>query len=256
MKATIFVRSYWKDFPWLHYCLRSIRKFARGFDVKVVVPGEKVELLSNLTEDLCVYNGSGMMRAMLAALDADCICPNADLIFFLDCDCIFTKPVTPQDYLVGNKIVLPVASYVALRASPDAGDRERAELWPATMKAALGFEPSISAMCRMPVVHHRSVFERTRCEIQSATGKTAKEYLLSLPDEFPWKFSEFEALGLIAYSTRLCEDFYYPVDASIDPPTRGHAGGRFGAQFRNVNCYWSHGGITQQIKAEMESILA
>ena len=39
MTCDILIRSYYKDFGWLRYALRSIRKYCRGFSkVIVVVP--------------------------------------------------------------------------------------------------------------------------------------------------------------------------------------------------------------------------
>ena len=254
MKSTIFIRTYVKDFPWLHYCLRSIRKFCTGFDVVVVVPDDgKQSWLANIDAHVIAYEyvpGKGMMTAMNAALDADDICPEAEYIFFVDCDCIFTRPVTPEDYFHEGKIVLPVTSYVELAALPET--KSRAELWQPAMKAALGYEPTLSTMCRIPVVHHRSIFAQTRAAIQQHTGKSARDYLLSFPDQFPWKFSEFEALGCTALGW---SSLYYTVDAEAYDPRRPGTG-LYAAKFKNVNCYWSHAGITQQVRAEMEGILS
>lgn len=255
MRSVIFVRSYWRDFPWLHYCLRSIRKFCTGFDVKVVVQDERAELLRNVDADICTYHappGKGMVAAMNVALDADIICPNAEYIFFVDSDCIFTKSVIPEDYFRDGKVILPVVSFANLRESEDAGERRRAELWQPATEAALGWTPEYSTMCRIPVVHHRDVFEKTRFAITDHVHQSVKHYLLSLPNEFPWRFSEFEALGAVAmgwsslYRTEECEPRIVGVGA----------GGPYSAKFQNVNCYWSHGGISLPIRAEMEGILA
>ena len=255
VKSTILIRTYYKDFPWLHFCLRSIKKFCTGFDVKIVVPRVRTEALQNieasLFENIHYYDfvpNKGMMTAMNAALDADLICPDSDYIFFLDCDCIFTKPVTPADYFHNGLIVLPVVPFSELAKSADEGERMRATLWPSTVEVAIGWKPFMSTMCRMPVIHHRSVFSATRAMIQTHTGKRPLDYLLSFDNEFPWKFSEFETIGAIADTSPL----YQEVGPDYDPriPFGLHS-----AKFKNVNCYWSHSGITQQVRAEMEYIL-
>jgi NDP-sugar pyrophosphorylase family protein len=39
MNVPIFIRCFWKDAPWLHYCIRSLKKYAQGFsEIVVTVP--------------------------------------------------------------------------------------------------------------------------------------------------------------------------------------------------------------------------
>lgn len=267
MKSVLFIRSCPRDYPWLHYCLRSIQKFATGFDIQLVIPNHNVHFLPPIARKgiddgsikAMMYNehdGKGMLQSMLCALEADLICPDHEFFYFFDSDCIFTKPVSPSSYIDFNnhKLLFPIESYTNLASDPDAGKRARLK-WQSATERAIGWQPQHSTMVRMPVVHHRDVFQYCRSIMSAHTGKRPSEYVLGFEGSgYEGEFSEFEALGAVAlYSI---PEKYHVCDASIDPFHRGGAGGRHSARFDKVQCYWSHGGISPQIRAEIETILA
>lgn len=234
-KTEIFIVTYSKDSEWLKHCLRSIRKFARGFSgVTVAAPSRDL----NVIQPVCCDNlpasslktfdeveGKGMLHHMAIKCMADEFCPEAEYILHTDSDCIFIEPVTPADYFVDGKPVLLKEHFDRFR------DKHPGILkWKACAEDALGFSVSHETMRRHPAVHPKWLYYLVRQRVEKVHNRPFLDYVLSKQNEYPQGFTEFPTLGgfaLAMYPTR-----YHWIDTGEVLPPKDKL-----AQF------WSHGGL-------------
>ena len=211
-KVEIFIVSYLKDLDYLKYCLRSIQKFASGFSgLTILVPSveaEEFRWMGALGFNVRHYKAPEdrnywHLAHQLQKCRADEWCPNADWILHMDSDCIFTEPVTPQDYFVHGRAVLLYRHYSQLKDTP----------WQATVEAALKHPAPCLTMIRHPSVYHRDLYQITRRLIEKANGKNFDDYVMSCKPSFPWGFSEFSTMGTVAMHPQ-CRDNYHFIDVA------------------------------------------
>ena len=108
-----FCRTYARDADRLRYLLRSIEKFANGFDGIVVACPEaslgaifKTALDFHNVEVLpCNTSDYDFIAQQITKLTAYRYC-DADVIVHIDSDCIFTKPFSPADLYHDDRILL------------------------------------------------------------------------------------------------------------------------------------------------------
>lgn len=212
MNCEIFIRSYKKDREWLGYCMRSINKFCKGFSgVTVVVPKEDERLFDfanprNYSLKLYDCNQSKpMMDCMVQACLADLYCPNADLIFHVDSDCVFTSPVTPETYMTNGLPQLPVRTFESM-------GENLATCWRKPTQDALGILVTHETMVRHPEVYHRELYASMRDRVECVHGKPFKDYVMGFQERFPWGFAEFPALGM--WALHADNDRYSIIDVS------------------------------------------
>lgn len=206
MKVEIFIVSCAKHFSWLEYALRSIAEFADGFSrTTILIPrGQEQELPEDIraptfgTVPQRIQLGDewpekGFLWHMAQIMRADEWCPEADFILHTDSDCLFTEPVTPDDYFVDGKPVLYYEKFASIaRKHPEVG------VWQSVVQECLPFPVRYETMRRHPAVHHRSVYAKAREQIESKTKKPSDEYIASCRNEFPQSFCEFVTLGNVA----------------------------------------------------------
>jgi hypothetical protein len=214
LKTEIFIVSVAKHFDWLEYCLRSIQKFASGFSgVTLLVPSDDhqkaigVANCYNSQVPLSVLHGpewpgKGMLWHMAQKMRADEWCKGADFVLHIDSDCMFTEPVTPEDYFVDGKPVLMHASFEWLVKAQQAN----LSMWKEAAERALGWEVTQETMRRHPAVHHHSLYVTARQCIEAHTGMKCDDYIQSCENQFPQTFAEFPTLGAVAL--KVFPDFY------------------------------------------------
>lgn len=205
-KVDIFIVSFKGHYPWLNFALQSIGRFASGFNLtRVLVPlGQEDELhqmlntIPNRPANLTVCAGNewpdkGMLWHMAQIMRADEWCPGADFILHTDSDCLFTEPVTPEDYFVDGKPVLYYEKFASIiKKHPEVG------LWKEVTQGCLPFSVKYETMRRHPAVHPPHVYRKAVEQIQMKTGKPMDEYISSCRNEFPNGFCEFNTLGNVA----------------------------------------------------------
>ena len=213
----ILIVSFKRDFEFVKYNLRSIKKFARGFSgTTIVIPSTDEELFQTLKPEFdfklrafVEEPKKGMLDHMVAICSADRFC-ESEYILHTDSDCIFTEPVTPSDYFQDGKPVLLCRPYSVV-ASIEPGH----ERWQAVASRALGFEVTHDYMVRHPAVHHRSIYPALRNFIRNVQNKPFREYVLSGSNEYPQGFCEFVTLG--AYARKFHPDLYTFIDIGDKP---------------------------------------
>jgi len=240
MKCEIFIVSFRRDFSYLMFCLGSIKKFAVGFTgVTILVPDKDVPVLAPLLHgwkhefpvSVMGFDQASHPRQHLhhciKKCQADQYCPGADYILFLDSDCVFREPVTPDDYIIDERPVLLIESYTALESRKDP-----ACCWKKGTAEVLGFVPEFATMLRHPTVYHKYFLNKFRSYIECVHISPFEKYALSCDPSFPVGFNDFNNLN--SYVHKLYPSFYHIIDLTGHPERRPHD---------KLIQYWSHGPI-------------
>lgn len=246
MTCSIFIKSFPKDFGWLSYCLKSIHKFATGFEEIVVVIPDDSDL--QLTQERVVKipepgpsatsiydHGFGYAYQQVVKMNADkYIRTCSDYICHFDSDCIFTRPVTPQDLMVdGKPLWLMTPFKEILHTDKNLGAHVE------SMRNFSGMDPEFEYMRRHSQVIPRWAYGCFRDYVQTQHGRNFEQWALS--QQFRG-VTEFNFMGQFLH--REFNRFIHFHDT------------RFGVPESYVKQYWSWDGITPEIRAEVERILA
>lgn len=235
MTTDIFIRTYAKDAEWLRYCLRSIQKFCTGFrDLVVVCPEESAEAIRPLAlEFLARFEICPRMHAndyvgqQATKMMADTWC-RSDIICFMDSDTIFIKPFCPDNIAHNGRVRLLKTPYTEVETP-----------WQELTARIVGFPVEFEYMRRHPLSYPTEFLPFARRHISETQGKSFEEFIRDIPGG---RLSEFNALGAIA--DKLKPEMIEWLDTTgIELPELF------------VLQHWSHGGLTPEIKEQMEGIL-
>ncbi len=242
MTTDIFLRSYSGDILWVPYALRSLQKFVTGIrDIIVCVPGKDIAQFSALhfTREKLVPSWfpdvEGYMDQMrdklLSFLHTD-----ADAILFWDSDVIAIRPFSPADLLIDGKprwIVTPYSKLIKADGTPDVP-------WRPITEKAIGRSVEVETMRMHPLMATCQALESFHEFMVKKHGKPLGEYIAEQPYR---EFSEFNACGAWAfyYAPHLFS-WWNTEEKGVPEPF--------------VLQKWSYGGITPEIRAEFERILA
>jgi len=204
----IFIVTYSKDYPYLRWCLKSIAKFARGFNnLHILVPvGDAADLhampelqdVKSYAMPVHIHEGEewpgkGFVWHMFQVMYADNWCMDADFIAHIDPDCIFTEAVTPDDYVKDGKPILRYEYYATL------GIRHPgAAVWQGVVQDCLPFPVDKELMRCHPGVHHRWIYEKTRQIVETHKRIPFEDYMHAGKNEFPHDRCEYNTLGSVA----------------------------------------------------------
>lgn len=233
-ETSILIRTYKGDFDWLPYCLRSIKKFARGFDeIFVITPEQDLPFLKQFSVNGEVLIGvperlPGYIAQQYDKLHAD-VHVDSPFVLHFDSDCVFTQPVTPESFFRDGKPMLLYTPYSEL------GD---AVPWKPIVEKALEFTVENEYMRRLPIVYPWAVYSQLRNYMGSLHQKDLFQYLGEQPHH---AFSEFNVLGAF------CHKFY--ADHLTFVNTQNEVPPALAKQ------YWSWGRVSAITRANMEEIL-
>jgi hypothetical protein len=236
-RSAIFIRSYWKDLPWLQFCLRSIELYCVGFsEVVVVLPRasrawlDRNPLPSTVRVKYCPTYADDYLGQQVTKLFADTYV-NAEFIVHVDADCIFTRPTRPIDlHPDGRPIVVTKRIAELGRTYP----------WRTPTEAFLGCEIILDFMQRPPFAYPRWLYPMIREHCLQRHGMPLDRYILSRP---PRGFSEFNALGAYAWLHHRSR-FDFREAGSPEAPVP------------YCDWHWSWGGLTPGIRAAIAERLA
>lgn len=238
MTTSLFCRSYSKDAQWLRYCLRSLDKFATGFHQKVVVcPVSSHDAIQPIAEefgweyDVCEeLAADDYVGQQATKMLADQWC-SGDVICFIDSDVIFERLFTPASLVdAEGKILLMKTAYNTIECP-----------WQPITEYVVGFPVEFEMMRRMPLAYPRELLKLSREHIEQTHGVSFETFIRGIKGRH---LSEFNAIGAIA--ERFMPDRFHWIDTNS------------GEEFPPLLCtqHWSWGGITPEIAAETERILA
>lgn len=240
MKTEILIVTYAKDFPYLEWCLKSVSKFARGFErINILIPTGNRDLMTVLLYGVAQthplpfpiliqtydeWPGKGMLHHDFQIMNADKWCSSADFIAHIDADCIFTASVTPDTYIVNGKPLLRFEPFARL------GNRHAGVMcWKPCTERCLPFPIEHETMRCHPEVYHRRLYAVARDLIAYKLGHSLEEYLRTRPNDKADWFCEFNALGNVALKAHPHE--YTAVEQFSDAVTPKNY----------LQQFWSHG---------------
>ena len=232
MTTAIFIKSYPKDFEWLRYCLKSINKFATGFSEIVLVIPEGTDYPGTAERVVKVEEKApGYMWQQVCKMYADQY-TTADNISFVDADCVFTEPVTPETFMTDGKPDWLHTPWEKIAATTRAA-------WGDVMRRCIGQEAPAEFMRRHPQLIPRWALQEFRGFVADRHGVSLEHYIMNQPSGH---FSEFNCIGFYLW---LChhDKIHWMNTEDYLPPTV-------------LTQRWSHGGITPEIRAEIEAVLA
>jgi len=250
--------SHRKDAEWFMYSAKSYAKFARGFRGAVCV----VPIQDTLQfEPICSENHIQVLGVeewkdkpflwhMMIKCIADKILRNCGRIFHMDSDAVFAQPVTPADWCVGDKILLPYTPYDAFLKRPIIEGEMESFMgltgrkvdfslgqynWRFAVEFALGHRVERECMAWMPIVHHYEVYAKMRELLDTRFPEIKWDgHVRSGPNCHPQTFAEFNTLGAVAH--KYFEDLYewYNLEGRPYP------------FYGKVIQSWSHGGMDKK----------
>lgn len=236
MNCDIFIRSYYKDFVWLRYALRSIEKFCKGFSrIIVVVPESSRQRLDWLglargEAIICPDYRDDYLGQQVTKLTADAF-TSADFICHIDSDCVFRQPTRPQDLLEEGKPRVLMAPYS--RLDPHVP-------WKPLVEGLLLQPVEYEFMRIPPYTFPRWLYQAFREHVALLHGRSLEDYVLNQP---PRGFSEFNALSAFAFHYH-ASTFHW-IDENNWPLQKHHC-----------QVHWSWGGMDDKIKEQLEALLA
>lgn len=238
MNTSIFIRSYNKDFEWLFYCVRSIRKFCSGFsEVVLVVPdGQQVQLTEAITSridrlHLVKERTRGYLDQQITKLQANRY-TDAGQILYVDSDCLFVAPATPETFMRDGRPILPKTRYDVFRRHQErTGEKQDVLCWQEITERAVGFPVEWEYMRRLPMMHSFMLLEEI-----GAMYPSLPSHICSINGN---AFSEFNVMGAVA--DRYLPDLYHIQDTEADP-----------LQESVCEQSWSWGGISEEKRRHME----
>ncbi len=241
MTTDLFLRSYAGDLPWVPWALRSIHKFVTGIrDIVICVPARDYAQFKalNFTRELLISSHcddrDGYMDQMRDKL-LSYLYTDADTILFFDSDVIAIRPFSPADLTIDGKprwLITPYAKLVKPDGTPDAP-------WQPITAKAIGRSVDFEAMRSHPLMATSEALVHFRMFMEKQHGMSLGEYIARQPSR---EFSEWNAIGAWAY-------YYAPGLFSFWNTEEK------GVPVPFVKQYWSWGGITPEIRAQMEEIL-
>jgi len=233
----IFIRTYPGDYKWLDYCLRSIGKYAIGFrKVWIISPQDNPfsgmlngpfmewKQMNDETED-------GYLAQQITKLYADVITDyQAEFILHIDSDTLLTRPVTPSEFFYLDKVLWPYTPYDRIQTP-----------WQPVIEKFMAQPTANEFMRRFPIMVPRWLYPRLREFCYQKHGMTITDYVRGQPLRH---FSEFNALGAYAWQ------YHHDKIAWVDT-----LGSEFPLMPPMARQFFSWGGITEEVKAEIENIL-
>ena len=225
----LFIRSYVKDFDWLTYCLKSCAKSAKGFrNIHIVVPHGDQEHLAHLTKEkvhVCPRYSEDYLGQQVTKLNADTY-SDADFICHIDSDTVWTRKVTPDDFISDGKAIIYHEPYSVIGECP----------WQPIVEEALGWKPEHEFMRRPPHIYPRWIYPEMRKYLSDKHGMPFDTFIATRSER---KFSEYNVLG--AYAWKEHPDKFCWRHPSQDKPV--------------VRQFWSWGGLDKN-KEEINKILS
>ena len=252
----VLIRSHHKDFEWLVYALRSITKYFTGFQgTTIVFPNSEMERFKPLRDQFDIrlhgfdqVEGKGHLHGMAMMASADQFLPaGTKYVLTTDSDGIFKMPCTPENFAWDDRPYWIARSWESL-ATDDPANPGRKIIsdnaqWRGPTAEQLGFDPPVFSMCVNAQLIPLDVLPAYRHHIEAIQHKPFVEFMVDGRNEFPPNRMDFTALGAYFYKHHQSRFFWFDVMA---PPFPGD----------RKKSYWSWGGITPNIREEIERIIA
>jgi hypothetical protein len=245
MIADIVMVSHKPDLPWLSYSLRLILKYWKERGRIIVRLDENCrEIVEKWPLDVEFYYvkpwPDGYTFQMYQKMTADDF-SDADLIILWDSDLMLTASADLS--LLVDRCV-PIIEYQEWDEAVTHSER----IWRGPTSLMMGIDLDREYMCGVPFIYWRETFSKCRNQIARTHRRSFYDCIYSDTPfsaatfmTHPMKLADFEALGLTAAAFESdCYIFRHNKDRPKDWPWK---------------LYWSHGGLTPEIRAELDALL-
>lgn len=245
----ILIISHAKDFDWLVYTLKCLQKYFTGQQgITVAHPNKDraqfVTLKDQFDVRLYGYNevpGKGHIQHMAVMASADTFLPKSTkYMLTTDSDGMMKMPTTPEHYAWNDKPYWITRTWESIDPAMPGGDNRQ---WQPVTDEQLGFSSDLFTMALNIQLIPLDLLPHYRAHIEKTHHKAFFDYMLEGRNEFPPTRVDFNALG--AYFYRFHRDRFHWFDAGAPP-----------YPVDRKQSYWSHGGITPEIRSEIEGFLA
>lgn len=224
MQVDIFIRTYHKDLEFLALALRSIHAKVTGFRrIIIAIPKGQGHLLKHLTAETVIEVDdlpNGYIGQQLTKMEAWRY-TDADFVLFWDSDVIASEPHDVSEYFEDGKPILWCTPWDKV------GD---AICWKDCTTKALGWEPDMEYMRRMPILHRTDALRWCDMHHIARHRMTLRGYLGSLD-----RFSEFNAIGGYVAKMRRMDYAIRNTEETPPPPSK-------------IKQFWSWGGVTDEAR--------
>jgi len=242
MTTAVFIKSYSPDFGFLAYCLKSIAKFVSDISEIVIgvqdedVPALKAMGLSKERIKIVPrYTSDGYLDQEIHKLVAYRY-TDAHQILYFDSDCITIRKFSPDDLKIDGKprcLMTPYAKLVNTDGSP-------ATPWQPITEKALGHPVVLEYMRAHPMLVNRRALIDLGSFCITHHGIGVESYIAKQPSR---AFSEWNFLhGWAHRHAPHYFSWWNTEEKGVPEPF--------------VRQKWSYGGLTPEIIAEFEQILA
>jgi hypothetical protein len=243
----IVIVSYKKDLTWLYLSLRLLLKNWHSPSRIIVRLDEdcRGEITNWNLGPRVIYRfvqpwPDGYIFQMYMKLLSDDF-TDADLIMLCDSDLMLLASASLDTVMKDGKPIIEYCDWAR-------GDKIAERVWRGPTSRVMGVDLHADFMVQAPFLFWRDTFSLTRQRIVNTTGKGFFESVYSdtpfTPAGFlnhPMTFADYEALNLYA-ATFQAERYYVRPNnhRPLDWPFK---------------LYWSHGGLTREIQAELDAAL-
>lgn len=261
----IFIATYWKDLPWLELALMCIQRHCTGFQgITIATPNpnpdgkwispvwfDDMQARGNIRITARYYDevpGKGMVQHMVKMAEADQIVPaGTKYVLHMDGDCMFRMPTTPEHYFWKDKPYYLIRSWSSLGVSdprhPISKTVSDCGQWKNATDIQLGWDTEWYTMCMNTAALPIEFYKPYREHIAQVHKRPFDDHMLAGRNEWPQSSMDWTSMGAFAHRFMrerftwfdVCDGTPYPVDRK--------------------KAYWSHGGISDEIRAEIESFL-
>lgn len=251
----ILIISHAKDFEWLVYALRCLKKYFTGQQgITVAHPNkDKAQFLTLLDQfDVRLYGynevpGKGHIQHMEVMASADLFMPHGTkYMLTTDSDGMFKMASTPEHYAWNDKPYWIARSWESLTTEDphNPGTKVVSDnlQWQPVTEAQLGFPPELFTMCMNIQLIPLDLLKHYRTHIEKTHHKSFHDYMVEGRNEFPPTRVDFNALGAFFYKFHRDRFHWFRVENPPYPVDRKKS-------------YWSWGGITPEIRSEMDGFL-
>ena len=229
-KTSIFYKTYHADAEWLKLSLRSLVKYARGFESVVVVSdtGEPHPPIGSMEKHFYVTVPKiPYTFQQIVKVNADAY-TDSQFIMYMDADVCLTRTLDAQDLLIGGLPVWLLEKFAGMD-NPDVLKRQ------AELTHFIGRPVEYEFMRRHPFIIDREALVEMRRFCWRQHGMSMEDYMFSLS-----ACSEFNLCGAFQYHYRNSTVAWRRPDEMPVFLTQK----------------WSHGGLSDSIKSELEAIVA
>ena len=233
MKCDIFIRSYKKDSEWLEYCIKSIEKYASGFNDIIITYPEGDDCCNHSSAKnfpIKEIHPDGYIDQQLTKLNANKYTgDDTTHILFIDSDCCFFDKFTPETYCINESPYVCITHYDYLDTP-----------WKSITQDIMGIEIEYEFMRRQPLMYRKESLINLQNWFLYTKSITLTDFMANVEGR---KVSEYNILGSYVYYIN-GHDKYKWINTNLDI-----------IPYNPIRQFRSWDGINEKIREEINNYL-